>query len=365
MPSKPSTSRPSVPRESNSKLELSLGDLNGLDPQLSTPNLSHELGKFDELADFDNAKSHVGDLAILDEAISDLDSPVGETRIPTLVESISHATAIHEAIKLAQEQKRAAASESEIPLLNEIATEFKHSAEPLANEDDAIAAALRELETGGVYTADKPASLAQKSEISGEKPFLVDVLSPPLSDVLSSPSVAKSRPSVSRASALEIPPLEPESLDDLLPGSLEQTISNTAKTDTRTHSFESDILAALEDRSDLSMAATNEASVATKLGREHASTASEFHFALPDELHAQLAQKIDQLVIETTTSITNAFSKELNNRLEDILGQAVQTTMANFADSLAENLRTEVKRRVKTQIPEIINDVLGRTKLDK
>jgi len=87
------------------------------------------------------------------------------------------------------------------------------------------------------------------------------------------------------------------------------------------------------------------------------------HLNISYELHAQLSRKIDALVIDATTSLTNELHTQLNNRLESLLGHAVESVLPRLVDQMANELRHEVNVRVKQQLPLIINDVLGSTRM--
>jgi|GEM_PF-4108601 len=84
---------------------------------------------------------------------------------------------------------------------------------------------------------------------------------------------------------------------------------------------------------------------------------------IPFELHAQLSKKIDQLVVEAATSITNELQTQLSERVELLLQQAVESTLPALIDNMVQNLRNEVRGRIRQQLPLIVNDVLGKTRL--
>jgi len=90
-----------------------------------------------------------------------------------------------------------------------------------------------------------------------------------------------------------------------------------------------------------------------------------FSLNIPFELHSQLSQKIDNLVIEATTSLTNELHIQLADRMETLLNNSVESVLPRLIDQMASELRNEVKNQVKTQLPNIINDVLGKTRLQK
>lgn len=90
---------------------------------------------------------------------------------------------------------------------------------------------------------------------------------------------------------------------------------------------------------------------------------SEIAFNVPFELHTQLSKKIDELVIDATTSLTNELQNHLSDRLEILLAQSVETVLPSLVDQMVNGLRGEVKQRVKEQLPVIINEVLGKTSL--
>lgn len=91
--------------------------------------------------------------------------------------------------------------------------------------------------------------------------------------------------------------------------------------------------------------------------------ASAFSLNIPFELHAQLSRKIDQLVVEAATSITNELQTQLSERVELLLQQAVETALPALIDNMVQSLRSEVRGRIRQQLPLIVNDVLGKTRL--
>jgi len=86
---------------------------------------------------------------------------------------------------------------------------------------------------------------------------------------------------------------------------------------------------------------------------------------IPFELHSQLSQKIDELVIEATSSITEELHAQLTSRLDLLLGSAVETVLPKLVNQMATELRSEVNNQVKQQLPTIINEVLNKTRLHK
>ena len=92
---------------------------------------------------------------------------------------------------------------------------------------------------------------------------------------------------------------------------------------------------------------------------------SKYNLNIPFELHTQLSQKIDDLVIEATTSLTNELHEQLANRMEILLNNSVESVLPKLIEQMVGELRKEVKQQVKNQLPNIINEVLGRTRLRK
>ncbi|MDX1810796.1 MAG: hypothetical protein R3240_02535 [Gammaproteobacteria bacterium] len=88
-----------------------------------------------------------------------------------------------------------------------------------------------------------------------------------------------------------------------------------------------------------------------------------FTLNIPFELHSQLSKKIDELVIDATTSLTNELNAHLSSRLEKVLSNAVESVLPALANQLVNELRSEINTRVNEQLPMIINDVLGKTSL--
>jgi len=106
--------------------------------------------------------------------------------------------------------------------------------------------------------------------------------------------------------------------------------------------------------------AEHSVAIASENGQE-----ANFSLNIPFELHSQLSQKIDSLVIEATTSLTNELHIQLANRMEILLNNSVESVLPRLIDQMAIELRNEVKNQVKNQLPNIINDVLGKTRLHK
>jgi len=99
--------------------------------------------------------------------------------------------------------------------------------------------------------------------------------------------------------------------------------------------------------------------------RETEHLQNNLNLSIPFELHSQLSSKIDELVIEATSSITEELHAQLTARLDILLGNAVETVLPKLVNQMAIELRTEVNGRVKQQLPTIINDVLNKTRLQK
>ncbi|MDH3327031.1 MAG: hypothetical protein OEM38_09985 [Gammaproteobacteria bacterium] len=100
-------------------------------------------------------------------------------------------------------------------------------------------------------------------------------------------------------------------------------------------------------------------------GQNQGENINNFNLSIPFELHSQLSQKIDELVIEATSSITEELHSQLTSRLDDLLSNAVESVLPRLVNQMAEELRADVNGRIKQHLPNIINDVLNKTRLNK
>ncbi len=122
----------------------------------------------------------------------------------------------------------------------------------------------------------------------------------------------------------------------------------------------SELLASELELDESSTHAEHSVAITSEIGEK-----ANFSLNIPFELHNQLSQKIDGLVIEATTSLTNELHIQLADRMETLLNNSVEFVLPRLIDQMASELRNEVKNQVKTQLPNIINDVLGKTRLHK
>jgi len=103
----------------------------------------------------------------------------------------------------------------------------------------------------------------------------------------------------------------------------------------------------------------------TGAGQNDDKSQNSLNLSIPYELHSQLSHKIDELVIQATSSITGELHSQLTSKLDALLGNAVESVLPRLIDQMASELRTEVNHRIKRQLPIIINDVLNKTRLHK
>jgi len=119
---------------------------------------------------------------------------------------------------------------------------------------------------------------------------------------------------------------------------------------------------------DLNNAAVTEASHSVGIMSQNQAgneNPNKLNLSIPFELHAQLSNKIDELVIQATSSITEELHLQLSSKLENLLENAVESVLPKLVNQMASELRTDINSRVKQQLPNIINDVLNKTRLQK
>jgi len=159
----------------------------------------------------------------------------------------------------------------------------------------------------------------------------------------------------------EIPEMESEvALHTLAESELELEQDSIPQSEMTLESAPSELLIA-ETETDIP---PTHAEHSVAIGNETGDKAN-FSLNIPFELHSQLSQKIDELVIEATTSLTNELQYQLAERMETLLNNSVESVLPRLIDQMASELRNEVKSQVKTQLPNIINDVLSKTRLNK
>ncbi len=103
----------------------------------------------------------------------------------------------------------------------------------------------------------------------------------------------------------------------------------------------------------------------TSQGIEPEQEQNNLNISIPFELHSQLSHKIDELVIQATSSITNELHTQLSSRLDVLLAGAVESVLPKLVNQMATELRNEVNDRIKQQLPIIIDEVLNHTRLHK
>lgn len=163
-------------------------------------------------------------------------------------------------------------------------------------------------------------------------------------------------------SALSEPSDFPSSFAENLT-SEQQANTTTPATETTISNMESEISEFNPDI-DLNSTVMTEASHSVGITGQNQDQ-NHFKLNIPFELHSQLSQKIDELVIEATSSITDELHTQLTSRLDNLLGHAVETVLPKLVNQMASELRSEVNSRVKQQLPNIINEVLNKTRLQK
>ena len=164
-------------------------------------------------------------------------------------------------------------------------------------------------------------------------------------------------------SALSEPSEFPSSFAENLATEQETTITTIPGTETAMSDMASEISEFNPDV-DLNSSSMTETSHSVGIGDQNQGQ-NHFKLNIPFELHSQLSQKIDELVIEATSSITDELHAQLTSRLDNLLGHAVETVLPKLVNQMATELRSEVNSRVKQQLPNIINEVLNKTRLQK
>jgi len=123
-------------------------------------------------------------------------------------------------------------------------------------------------------------------------------------------------------------------------------------------------ISAFDPNEDLDSASVTHSTLSIGVaGQENQHEKNQYNLTIPFELHSQLSKKIDELVIDATSSITDELHTQLTARLDDLLSNAVESVLPNLVNNMANELRGEVNQRVKQQLPTIINGVLNKTRL--
>ncbi len=310
--STPSTTNPSIPIEKAS-ISHALGSLEDSDKSTSIdPQSEHQLGDISSM--IEQADEDAGDFALLDEAIAELESDesVTDPNIPTLsdiVEPGSHiATAIDDAYTEAEL--------GVVPTLNHVATEVA-TPESAHSEPSAI--------------NSTPASQAETLET-----------------VVDSAQMSAST-------------IEPRTEQNAANATLE--FNHTDKPPEEEMFTASElILAEEEDPLSTYSRPVPATEHHVNLGAENTAGLS---ISIPYSLHNQLSKKIDNLVIEATTSMTNELHHQLTLRLNGLVAKSVESVLPKLIDQMVTSLRDEVNGQVKHELPSIINEVLGKTNIPK
>ncbi len=305
-----------------------LGDLEDAEKSTSlNAEHEHELGNVNAMAeDQDNADA--GDFALLDEAIAELenDESIVDQNIPTLSDIVEPDS---QAMTDIDEMLTEVASGA-VPTLNHVATEAvtpenTPQEEPHSEISSAAPASKAEsFDSGVATTASSTTPAAAVSAIEES-----DTTEPP-----------KSR--ATRHSALEFNSTNPPPEEEMFTAS--------------------ELILAEDETQESYSRPARSAEHHVNLGGENSAGLS---ISIPYTLHSQLSKKIDNLVIEATTSMTNELHHQLTLRLNGLLAQSVEAVLPKLIDQMAHSLRDEVNHQVKQQLPNIINEVLGKTSISK
>jgi len=301
-----------------------LGDLE--DAEKSTAlnaEHEHELGNVNSMADQDNADA--GDFALLDEAIAELenDESVADQNIPTLSDIVEPDS---QAMTDIDEMLTEAASGA-VPTLNHVASEAvtPENAPQEKPHSEISSATASKAES---FDADTPAAANSSTQAAEPSP--------------TEPSAEPSKSRATRHSTLEFNSTNPPPAEEMFTAS--------------------ELILAEDEPQESYSRPLRSAEHHVNLGGENSAGLS---ISIPYALHSQLSKKIDNLVIEATTSMTNELHHQLTLRLDGLLAQSVETVLPKLIDQMAHSLRDEVNHQVKQQLPNIINEVLGKTNISK
>ena len=311
--STPSTTNPSIPIEKAS-VSHALSSLEDSDKSTSIdPQSEHQLGDISSM--IEQADEDAGDFALLDEAIAELESDksVIDPNIPTLsdiVEPSSH-------IATATDEAYTEAELGVVPTLNHVATEV---------------------------ATPESAQISEPSAINSTPASQAETLDTVVDSAQMSASTSKSRTEQNAANAtLEFNHTDKPPEEEMF------TASEL-------------ILAEEEDPLSTYSRPVPAAEHYVNLDAENTAGLS---ISIPYSLHNQLSKKIDNLVIEATTSMTNELHHQLTLRLNGLVAKSVESVLPKLIDQMVTSLRDEVNGQVKHELPSIINEVLGKTNIPK
>ena len=347
-----------------------MGDEESVDSQDS--DLTKELSSIDELSEVsgtatsqpvNNQNSDISaeQLPDLDSLAADMDND-NDSNIPVLDDVVSQMTS-----ELSP-QPEVDQSDDGIPVLEETPTVF-------SNEDSETDSTLEHL-----LDQDSAASTATGKESSVFVDAKEDVLSNPeqfASDVSGFAEIDADETittSVDEFSHLDIANVSDEVISETVDDKIAQLTADPDQT-------EINELPAMDPISGIttefaeSMSSVPLSSLVTQFDEEQTEQPSHtahqvsmgkntsFSMDIPFELHAQLSRKINDLVIDATTSLTNELNEQLYSKLSELLEKSVEAILPTLANQLVSNMRGEIKQRITEQLPSIINDVLGKTTL--
>lgn len=389
-------------------LSPTLGDLSDLDSLPETASESKSVGDIESVMTPDE-DDVLGDITLLEEAFAEMDedsdeeasaeNSAGDSALEGLLDD-SDIAAIDEAEVSEQTNSASAEEEKEvsIPVLNEKVDEPTSNSEPVsveANEDQSIpvleeqATAMAEADTDEAddsalaHLLDDEAtsdSMGDASVFVGSEEEVVSNMeqyaSNPtaFSEITSDSGVQTAVDVLSDSDIEDVDNLEvsTETVDDKVAqftADDSQSEINEIPAIDPYSGISTDFAKGLEDSVPLSTVISKfegDESESRPTHAEHkvsVGRSSGFSLNIPFELHSQLSKKIDELVIDATTSLTNELNDQLSDKLEDLLQKSVEAVLPSLANQMINGLRSEIKQRVNEQLPLIINDVLGKTSL--
>ncbi|MDH5230892.1 MAG: hypothetical protein OEZ58_08405 [Gammaproteobacteria bacterium] len=76
-------------------------------------------------------------------------------------------------------------------------------------------------------------------------------------------------------------------------------------------------------------------------------------------LHAQIANKIDALVMDAIHSVSNELNHKMALKLEVMIMNAIDKALPAIMSNISNELRNELEKQIRADLPSIVNELVG------
>lgn len=347
-------------------IDLELGDLSQFIDSAddgSTPELG-DLSKLD--SDFG------GDLSLLDEAIAELESesdtneaegepasqPASELALESTAES---ATSLTQTDEQADSSLSLSEENDDVPTLDEAVAEVSHSGETTVVQ---AADTVPTLSESAIIPTDESSAVSNDPLSDADAIGELESIAEQLLEEEQSAMAEQTESSATSGLSLLDDDDSPVSGLDELNSEIAAAEMETAASQFNESAFEAAMSQQAETPEtdpfeDAPATSSATAPAAAAAGAAAAGAVSAAGNRFVNELQSHLASKIEALVMEAIASFGDDLNNQLALQIQEMIIRAIDNALPAIMETMADSLKGEVETQVKTELPDIIDKMLG------